>query len=79
MSAYLLVSLPSQILNNAQAKGMNEPTAPGVDKVREHDWRDFGQGYIKIGQALANPEGKGKSKLAAVLAAFFAKLRQQKR
>lgn len=48
MSAYLLVSLHSQILNNSQGKGINELTESIVYKFREHDWWDLGQGWKNL-------------------------------
>jgi hypothetical protein len=36
MRAYLLVSLHSQNLDNAEGKGINESTDPVVSKFREH-------------------------------------------
>ncbi len=43
-----MVSLHSQVLNNTQGKGINEPTDPVVTKFKEHDWWDFGQGWKNL-------------------------------
>lgn len=48
MSTYLMVSLHSQVLNNTQGQGINEPTDPVVTKFKEHDWWDFGQGWKNL-------------------------------
>ena len=48
MSAYLLVSLHSQILRNTEDKGINESTDPIVSKWSEHQWWDFGQGWKNL-------------------------------
>jgi len=48
MSTYLMVSLHSQVLNNTQGKGINEPTDPVVTKFQEHDWWDFGHGWKNL-------------------------------
>jgi hypothetical protein len=48
MSAYLLISLHSQILNEAQGKGINESTDPAVSKFWGHDWWDLGQGWKNL-------------------------------
>jgi hypothetical protein len=37
MSAYLIVSLHSQVLNNTVGQGVNQPIDPVVDKFREHE------------------------------------------
>ena len=47
MSAYLMVSLHSQVLNN-HPEGVNKPTDPVVVKFREHDWWDFGSGWKNL-------------------------------
>lgn len=44
MSAYLMVSLHSQALNNTSPQGVNQSTDPVVAKFKEHDWWDKGQG-----------------------------------
>jgi hypothetical protein len=48
MSAYLLLSLHSQNLDNVEGKGINELTDPVVSKFREHQWWDFGQGWKNL-------------------------------
>jgi SRSO17 transposase len=48
MSAYLLVSLHAQVLNNTPAQGVNQPIDPVVNKFREHDWWDKGQGWKNL-------------------------------
>ena len=48
MSAYLLVSLHAQVLNNTPDQGVNQPTDPVVNKFREHDWWDKGQGWKNL-------------------------------
>lgn len=48
MSAYLLVSLHAQVLNNTPAPCVNQPTDPVVNKFREHDWWDKGQGWKNL-------------------------------
>jgi SRSO17 transposase len=45
MSAYLLVSLHAQVLNNPDGKGLNRTTDPIVKKFREHQWWDRRQGW----------------------------------
>jgi SRSO17 transposase len=44
MSAYLMVSLHSQVLHNPPNQGINQASDPIVEKFREHEWWDFGQG-----------------------------------
>jgi SRSO17 transposase len=48
MSAYLLVSLHSQVLNNQPKLGINKLTDPVVAKFREHDWWDKGSGWKNL-------------------------------
>lgn len=48
MSAYLLVSLHAQVLNNTPAPCVNQPTDPVVNKFTEHDWWDKGQGWKNL-------------------------------
>jgi hypothetical protein len=48
MSAYFLVSLHSQVLNNTPAQGVNQPTDPVVAKFKDHGWWDKGQGWKNI-------------------------------
>ncbi len=48
MSAYLLVSLHSQALNNPLDNGVKQSTDPVVKKFSEHDWWDKGQGWKNI-------------------------------
>ena len=48
MSAYLLVSLHAQVLNNTPTPCVNQPTDPVVNKFREHDWWDKGQGWKNL-------------------------------
>ncbi len=48
MSAYLMVSLHSQALNNTPSQGVNQPTDPVVAKFKEHDWWDKGQGWKNV-------------------------------
>jgi len=48
MSAYLMVSLHSQVLNNTVGQGVNQPIDPVVDKFREHEWWDKDQGWKNI-------------------------------
>lgn len=48
MSAYLMVSLHAQVLNNTPAQGVNQLTDPVVDKFREHNWWDNGQGWKNL-------------------------------
>jgi len=45
MSAYLMVSLHSQVLNNTVAPCVNQSTDPIVAKFKQHDWWDKGQGW----------------------------------
>jgi len=47
MSAYLMVSLHSQVLNNTVAR-VNQSTDPIVAKFKQHDWWDKGQGWKNI-------------------------------
>jgi SRSO17 transposase len=49
MSAYLMVSLHSQVLNNTVGQGVNQPIDPVVDKFREHEWWDKDQGWKNLG------------------------------
>lgn len=44
MSAYLLVSLPAQVLNNTPGQGINQPIDPVVNKFQQHQWWDEGKG-----------------------------------
>ncbi len=48
ISAYLMVSLHSQVLNNQPQFGVNKPTDPVVAKFSEHDWWDFGKGWKNL-------------------------------
>ncbi len=48
ISAYLMVSLHSQVWNNTAVQGINHPIDPVVKKFREHDWWDFGLGWKNI-------------------------------
>lgn len=48
MSAYLLVSLHSQALNNPPNQGINQAPDPIVENFREHKWWDKGQGWKNI-------------------------------
>jgi hypothetical protein len=48
MSAYLMVSLHAQVLNNPDDKGLNQPTAPIGQKFREHEWWDKSQGWKNL-------------------------------
>ena len=48
MSAYLMVSLHSQALNNYLESELNTPTDPVVAKFPEHDWWDFGKGWKNL-------------------------------
>jgi SRSO17 transposase len=48
MSAYLMVSLHSQALNNTPSQGLNQPTDPVVVKFKEHEWWDKGQGWKNV-------------------------------
>ena len=48
MSAYLMVSLHSQVLNNTVAPCVNQSTDPIVAKFKQHDWWDKGQGWKNI-------------------------------
>ncbi|MGL4622499.1 hypothetical protein [Chroococcidiopsis sp.] len=48
MSAYLLVSLHSQVLNNADNQGIHSASDPIVEKFKEHEWWDFGQGWKNL-------------------------------
>ena len=45
MSAYLMVSLHAQALNNPDDKELEQSTEPTVKKFREHEWWDKGQGW----------------------------------
>jgi hypothetical protein len=48
MSAYLMVSLHSQALNNTPARGVNQSTNPIVAKFKEHEWWDTGSGWKNL-------------------------------
>ena len=48
MSAYLLVSLHAQALNNIPDKGLHEPSAPVVSKFSEHPLWDEGKGWKNL-------------------------------
>ncbi len=48
MSAYLMVSLHSQVLNNNPEQGVNKPTDPVVARFQEHDWWDSGSGWKNL-------------------------------
>jgi SRSO17 transposase len=48
MSAYLLVSLHAQALNNIQDKGLHEPSDPVVSKFPEHPLWDEGKGWKNL-------------------------------
>jgi len=48
MSAYLMVSLHSQALNNTPPQGMDQPTDPVVAKFKEHEWWNKGQGWKNV-------------------------------
>lgn len=48
MSAYLMVSLHSQALNNTQGNGVKQLTDPVVKKFSEHEEWDKGQGWKNI-------------------------------
>ena len=48
MSAYLLVSLHSQVLNNPPNQDINSFPDPIVEKFREHQWWDKNQGWKNL-------------------------------
>ena len=48
MSAYLMVSLHAQVLNNNREQGVNKPIDPVVAKFSEHVWWDFGTGWKNL-------------------------------
>ena len=48
MSAYLMVSLHSQVLNKTDAQGVNQSTNLVVTKFRKHEWWDEGSGWKNI-------------------------------
>jgi SRSO17 transposase len=48
MSAYLMVSLHAQVLNNNPEQGINKQTDPVVAKFPEHKWWDFGSGWKNL-------------------------------
>ena len=48
MSAYLLISLHSQVLNNPKSLGINQSIELVVNKFREHEWWDKGAGWKNI-------------------------------
>ncbi len=48
MSAYLLVSFHSQVLNNSPNQGINSSSDPIVKKFQEHQWWDKGQGWKNL-------------------------------
>lgn len=48
MSAYLLVSLHSQVLNNPPNQSINQVPDPIVEKFREHEWWDKSHGWKNI-------------------------------
>lgn len=48
MSAYLMVSLHSQVLNKHPEQGLNKSTDPVVAKFSEHDWWDKGSGWKNL-------------------------------
>ncbi len=48
MSAYLMVSLHSQVLSNTDAQGVNQSTSFVVNKFRKHEWWDEGSGWKNI-------------------------------
>lgn len=47
MSAYLMVSLHAQVLNNPE-QGINKQTDPVVARFPEHEWWDFGSGWKNL-------------------------------
>ncbi len=48
MSAYLLVSLQAEVLNNIPDKGLHEPTEPVLCKFPEHQSWDQGKGWKNL-------------------------------
>jgi SRSO17 transposase len=48
MSAYLMVSLHSQVLSNTDGQGVNKLTSFVVNKLRKHEWWDKGLGWKNI-------------------------------
>jgi hypothetical protein len=48
MSAYLMVSLHSQVLNNHSEQGVNKPLDPVVARFSQHEWWDFGHGWKNL-------------------------------
>jgi hypothetical protein len=48
MSAYLMVSLHAEVLNNNSEQGVNKPTDPVVTRFPEHDWWDEGSGWKNL-------------------------------
>jgi hypothetical protein len=48
MSTYLMVSLHAQVFNNPDDKNLNQPSDPIVEKFREHEWWDRGQGWKNL-------------------------------
>ncbi len=48
MSAYLLVSLHSQNLDNVEGKDINESTDPVVSKSSDHQWWELGKGWKNL-------------------------------
>ena len=48
MSAYLLVSLHSQVLNNHPEQSVNQTTDPVVARFQKHEWWDEGSGWKNL-------------------------------
>ena len=48
MSAYLMVSLQTEVLNNISDKGLQQPTDPVVSKFPEHQLWDEGKGWKNL-------------------------------
>jgi hypothetical protein len=48
MSAYLMVSLHSQVLHNPSNQGIYQTPDPTVEKFKEHEWWDFGHGWKNL-------------------------------
>lgn len=48
MSAYLMVSLHGQVLNNNPQQGINKQTDPVFARFPEHQWWDFGSGWKNL-------------------------------
>jgi len=48
MSAYLMVSLRSQVLNNHSEQGVNKPLDPVVARFSQHEWCNFGHGWENL-------------------------------